>query len=252
MRRIARPLGIFCAFWGAFVSELVVICCSFFGLRAGIFIVNLRVYALFGGFLLGNLICVFLPAPPHDPRVSVAALRIYMMVEALTKFLTSLKKLVAVDGRIVIASYHPWVDGVAKNFIDRTTLMVTEPKLYPKLPRRDGPMPYEVRHSLLWHLPHEGLWRDVLSNVNNVKLHSLQQVSTILHNPHHAVGPGGVTSVRPLLGTANAQTASAATSTAPAHQPLGSANAETTPAGAPAAAADTTQQPDATCEGKNG
>ena len=41
-------------------------------------------------------------------------------------------------------------------------------------------------------------------------------------------------------------------STAPAHQRLGSANAETTPAGAPAAAADRTQRPDATCEGKNG
>ena len=37
-----------------------------------------------------------------------------------------------------------------------------------------------------------------------------------------------------------------------AHQLLGSANAETTPAGAPAAAADRTQRPDATCEGKNG
>ena len=35
-------------------------------------------------------------------------------------------------------------------------------------------------------------------------------------------------------------------------QLLGSANAETTPAGAPAAAADRTQRPDATCEGKNG
>ena len=33
---------------------------------------------------------------------------------------------------------------------------------------------------------------------------------------------------------------------------LGSANAETTPARAPAAAADRTQRPDATCEGKNG
>ena len=38
----------------------------------------------------------------------------------------------------------------------------------------------------------------------------------------------------------------------PAHQRLGSANAETTPARAPAAAADRTQRPDATCEGKNG
>ena len=60
-------------------------------------------------------------------------------------------------------------------------------------------------------------------------------------------------SIRQLLGAADAQTAHpAASSTAPAHQLLGSANAETTPAGAPAAAADRTQRPDATCEGKNG
>ena len=43
-----------------------------------------------------------------------------------------------------------------------------------------------------------------------------------------------------------------ATSTALGHQRRGSANAETTPAGAPAAAADRTHRPDATCEGKNG
>ena len=36
------------------------------------------------------------------------------------------------------------------------------------------------------------------------------------------------------------------------HQPLGSTNGETTPAGAPAAAADRKQRPDATCERKNG
>ena len=49
------------------------------------------------------------------------------------------------------------------------------------------------------------------------------------------------------------QTAHHATfSTVPTHQLLGSANTETTPAGAPAAAADRTQRPDATCEGKNG
>ena len=60
-------------------------------------------------------------------------------------------------------------------------------------------------------------------------------------------------SIRQLLGTADAQTAHHATfSTAPTHQLLGSANAETTPARAPAAAADRKQQPDATCEGKNG
>ena len=50
-------------------------------------------------------------------------------------------------------------------------------------------------------------------------------------------------SIRQLLGAADAQTA---------HQPLGSANAETTPARAPAAAADRTQRPDATCGGKSG
>ena len=58
--------------------------------------------------------------------------------------------------------------------------------------------------------------------------------------------------VRQLLGAADAQTAPATFSTAPAHQRRGTANAETTPAGAPAAAADRTQRPDATCEGKNG
>ena len=56
-----------------------------------------------------------------------------------------------------------------------------------------------------------------------------------------------------LGGAADTQTAHPATSsTAPAHQRLGSANAETTPAGAPAAAADKTQRPDATREGKDG
>ena len=60
-------------------------------------------------------------------------------------------------------------------------------------------------------------------------------------------------STHQLLGAADAQTAHPATSsTAPTHQLLGSANAEMTPAGAPAAAADRTQRPDATCEGKNG
>ena len=59
--------------------------------------------------------------------------------------------------------------------------------------------------------------------------------------------------IRQLLGAADAQMAHHATShTAPAHQPLGSANAETTPAGAPAAAADTKQWPNAACGGKNG
>ena len=60
-------------------------------------------------------------------------------------------------------------------------------------------------------------------------------------------------SICQLLGAADVQTAHHATfSTAPTHQLLGSTNAETTPARAPAAAADRTQQPDATREGKNG
>ena len=60
-------------------------------------------------------------------------------------------------------------------------------------------------------------------------------------------------SIRPLLGAADTQTAHHATfSTVPTHQLLGSANAETTPARAPAVAADRKQRPDATCEGKNG
>ena len=60
-------------------------------------------------------------------------------------------------------------------------------------------------------------------------------------------------SIHQLLGAADAQPAHPATSsTAPTHQPLGSANAETTPAGAPAAVADRTQRPDATCEGTSG
>ena len=60
-------------------------------------------------------------------------------------------------------------------------------------------------------------------------------------------------SIRQLLGAADAQTAHDATfSTAPTHQLLGSANAETTPARGPAAAADRKQRPDATCEGKDG
>ena len=50
-------------------------------------------------------------------------------------------------------------------------------------------------------------------------------------------------SIRQLLGAADAQTAHHATfSTAPTHQLLGSANAETTPARAPAAAADRMQK----------
>ena len=60
-------------------------------------------------------------------------------------------------------------------------------------------------------------------------------------------------SIRQLLGAADAQTAHHATfSTAPTHQLLGTANAETTPARALAAAADRKQRPNATCKGKTG
>ena len=66
-------------------------------------------------------------------------------------------------------------------------------------------------------------------------------------------GGGGGAPRRQPLGPADAHTAHPATfSTAPAHQRRGSANAETTPAGAPAAVADRTQRPNATCKGKNG
>ena len=54
------------------------------------------------------------------------------------------------------------------------------------------------------------------------------------HNPQYANCWAPLTHKRHIHATS---------STAPAHQPLGSANAETTPAGAPAAAADRTQRP---------
>ena len=67
------------------------------------------------------------------------------------------------------------------------------------------------------------------------------------------LGGGGTPIIRQYANYWAPLTAHPATSsTAPAHQLLGTANAETTPAGAPAAAADRTQRPDATCEGKNG
>ena len=72
-------------------------------------------------------------------------------------------------------------------------------------------------------------------------------------NSHTTPATTSTSSIRQLLGAADAQTAHHVTfSTAPTHQLLGSANAETTPARAPAAAADRTQRPDATCEGNNG
>ena len=72
-------------------------------------------------------------------------------------------------------------------------------------------------------------------------------------NSQTTLAATSTSSIRQLLGAADTQTAHPATfSTAPAHQRLGSANTETTPARAPAAAADRTQRPDATCDGKNG
>ena len=87
----------------------------------------------------------------------------------------------------------------------------------------------------------DGLWTEV---------HGQQKQSQPWQQPAH---PQYASYWAPLLGAADAQSAHHATfSTAPTHQLLGSANAETTPARAPAAAADRKQQPDATCEGKNG
>ena len=72
-------------------------------------------------------------------------------------------------------------------------------------------------------------------------------------NSQTTLATTSTSSIRQVLGAADAQTAHHATfSTAPTHQLLGSANAEPTPARAPAAAADRKQQPNATCEGKNG
>ena len=65
---------------------------------------------------------------------------------------------------------------------------------------------------------------------------------------------GGVSVLHALMGMIAVQVFSrwGGGGTAPTHQLLGSVNAEITPARAPAAAADRTQRPDATCEGKNG
>ena len=68
-------------------------------------------------------------------------------------------------------------------------------------------------------------------------------------NSQTTLATTSTSSIRQLLGAADTQAAHRATfSTAPTRQLLGSANAKTTPA----AAADRKQQPDATCEGKNG
>ena len=78
---------------------------------------------------------------------------------------------------------------------------------------------------------------------------SIWTAKTVKRPPQQPAQPP----IRQLLGAADAQTVHPATSsTVPAHQLLGSANTETTPARAPAAAADRTQRPNATCGGKNG
>ena len=79
-----------------------------------------------------------------------------------------------------------------------------------------------------------------------------RRVPAHLQQLHHGLArPGGVCAGGGGVGRGTGER-HATFSTAPAHQLLGSANAETTPAGAPAAAADRTQRPDATCEGTNG
>ena len=71
-------------------------------------------------------------------------------------------------------------------------------------------------------------------------------------NARRSGAPGPHAHGNPARHVMDDRRAPATFSTAPAHQRLGAANAETTPAGAPAAAADRTQRPDATCEGTNG
>ena len=106
---------------------------------------------------------------------------------------------------------------------------------------------------------HEAEDRKGSRSNKNLSQHQQQQGTVqgpSINEPAKCCTEGATTSttpIRQLLGTADAQTAHPPTSsTAPAHQRLGPANAEPTPAGAPAAAADRTQRPDATCEGKNG
>ena len=79
----------------------------------------------------------------------------------------------------------------------------------------------------------DGLWTEAREQKPSNDPHNNQ------HNPQYANYWAPLTHHAPF-------------STAPVRQRLGSANAETTPAGAPAAAADRTQRPDATCEAKNG
>lgn len=67
-----------------------------------------------------------------DPAKRVLlAVRAYLLVDRVTSFLAGLKPLLAPDGRIVVCSYHPWLDGIVKNFIDRYTLRSTLPRPAP-------------------------------------------------------------------------------------------------------------------------
>ena len=101
--------------------------------------------------------------------------------------------------------------------------------------RNRAPGPHAHRNTA--RLATDGLWTEARGQQNSQTTPATTSTS----------------SIRQLLGAADAQTAHHATSsTAPAHQLVGPANAETTPARAPAAAADSKQRPDATCEGKNG
>ena len=95
-----------------------------------------------------------------------------------------------------------------------------------------------------WASAHENTARQVMDGLRT-EICGQQKQSNEPRNNQHILNT-------PATGRRYPQTAHPATSsTAPAHQILGSANAEMTPAGAPAAAADRKQQPDATCEGKN-
>ena len=102
------------------------------------------------------------------------------------------------------------------------------------------------------HVEEQGTWASHGNTVRQVWT-ACGQRRVDSKNSQTTPATTSTTSIRQLLGAADAQTAHPATfSTAPTHQLLGSANAEATPARARAAAADRTQRPDATCEGKNG
>ena len=107
-----------------------------------------------------------------------------------------------------------------------------------------------VEEQSTWASPHGNAARQVVDGLRT-EVWGQQKQSNDPRNNQHNPNYWAPNYPCQLLGAAGAQTAHPATfGTAPAHPPLGSANAETTPAGTPAAAADRTQRPDATREGK--